>query len=193
LTGVNKSVQYEAEESIFAGSNVTGGTQGDVVIKDNSNITFAAGESIVLGPGFSVEAGSTFNAYIKDFSCTGESQMNMMSVSTHNMNTSNTSKNVNEKFEVNSLLVDPKSSTANEIIIAPNPSNGEFEISTNGTSLQNTIIRIFDLMGNTIYYDEYTSMGGTKKISINKQPAGIYLLKIIDDKGQITTEKVIKK
>jgi hypothetical protein len=86
LTGANKSIQYEARQSIFAGSNVTGGTQGDVIIKDNSNITFAAGESIVLGPGFSVEAGSTFHAYIKDFYCAPATQMNMVSPSWHNNN-----------------------------------------------------------------------------------------------------------
>jgi hypothetical protein len=164
---------------------VTGGTQGEVIIKDNSNIIFAAGESIVLGPGFSVEAGSTFDAYIKDSYCASPTQMNMVNTSLHNMT-------ANDKFQVTPPSLDTKSSTANEIRISPNPSNGEFEVSTNGTSLQNARIRIFDLMGNTIYND-YISTGDMKKISIDKQPVGIYLLNVTDNEGQITTRKIIKK
>jgi hypothetical protein len=188
----SKPVQYEAKESIFAGSNVTGGTQGDVIIKDNSTITFAAGESIVLRPGFSVEAGSTFHAYIKDFYCAPTNSMNMVNASWSNMKSENTDLNTNDKFEANLPLFNAKRLAENEIRISPNPSNGEFEISTNGTSLQNARIRIFDLMGNTIYND-YSYTGESKKIFINKQPVGIYLLNVTDNEGKITTRKIIKK
>jgi hypothetical protein len=86
---------------------VTGGTQGDVVIKDNSNVTFAAGESIVLSPGFSVEAGSTFQAYIKDFYCAPTTQMNMVSPSWHN-NNPDTNQNANNKLQVDRPSFDTK-------------------------------------------------------------------------------------
>ena len=33
----------------------------------------------------------------------------------------------------------------------------------------------------------------TKKISLNKQPAGIYLLKVSDKNGQVIVEKIIKR
>ena len=187
----SKPVQYEAKESIFAGSNVTGGTQGDVVIKDNSNITLAAGESIVLGPGFSVEAGSTFHAYIKDFYCAQPNQMNMVSPSWQN-NDAVTNRNANNELQVDPPSFDTKILKTNEIRISPNPSLGEFEISNNGTSLQDARILIYDLMGNTICND-YTFTGETKKISLNKQPAGIYLLKVSDKNGQVIVEKIIKR
>jgi hypothetical protein len=182
-------VRSEAKESIFAGSNVTGGTQGDVVIKDNSNITFAAGESIVLGPGFSVEAGSTFHAYIKDFYCSGESQMNMMSASMHNMNAGNTSMNANDKFEVTPPLFDAKRSTANEIRITPNPSDGEFDVYIDEHNRQETKIQLYNMMGSLVYNDN-VCIGQTKRISINKQPVGIYLLKITDRSGQLIIKKI---
>jgi hypothetical protein len=187
----SKSVQYEANQSIFAGSNVTGGTQGDVVIKDNSNITFAAGESIMLGPGFSVEAGSTFQAYIKDFYCAPANQMNMVSLSGHN-NNSDTNQNANNELQVDPPSFDTKILKTNEIRISPNPSDGEFDVCIDRTDLQEAKIQLYDMLGSLVYNDNLC-IGQTKKISINRQPAGIYLLKIINDKGQITTEKIMKK
>jgi hypothetical protein len=187
----SKSVQYEANKTIFAGSNVTGGTQGDVIINDNSNITFAAGESIVLGPGFSVEAGSTFHAYIKDFYCAPANQMNMVSPPWNN-NNPDTKQNVNNKLQVDPPSFDTKILKSNEIRISPNPSDGEFDVCIDRTDLQEAKIQLYDMLGSLVYNDNLC-IGQTKKISINRQPAGIYLLKIINDKGQITTEKIMKK
>jgi hypothetical protein len=48
------------------------------------------------------------------------------------------------------------------------------------------------MMGSLVYNDN-AGIGQIKKIHINNQPVGIYLLKITDDNGQITTRKIIKK
>jgi len=95
-------------------------------------------------------------------------------------------------LQVDPPSFDTKILKTNEIRISPNPSLGEFEISNNGTSLQDARILIYDLMGNTICND-YTFTGETKKISLNKQPAGIYLLKVSDKNGQVIVEKIIKR
>jgi Secretion system C-terminal sorting domain len=189
LIGVNKTVQYEAKESIFAGSNVTGGTQGNLDIKDNSNITFAAGKSIVLKPGFSVKAGSTFRSYIKDFSCPAISQMNMVSASKHNLNADNTNINTHDKVEVAPPLVDMKNS--NGVRISPNPTDGDFSVSIEGADQQKIKIQLYNLIGSLVYND-FVCLDQSKTISLNKQPAGIYLIKIIDHKGKIKTGKIIK-
>jgi hypothetical protein len=191
LTGVNKSVQSEAKESIFAGSNVTGGTQGEVIIKDNSNIIFAAGESIVLGPGFSVEAGSTFQAYIKDFYCAPANQMNMVSLSGHN-NNPETNQDDNNELQIGPPAIDTKILKTNEIRISPNPSDGEFDVYIDRSGWQKAKIQLYNMMGGLIYNDDVI-IGQTERVSINNQPAGIYLLKITNDDGQIITEKIIIK
>jgi Secretion system C-terminal sorting domain len=79
-----------------------------------------------------------------------------------------------------------------EISILPNPSHGEFEVSIDRTYMQNAKIQIFNMMGSMVYNDNIY-IGQKKIVSINKQPAGIYLLKVTDDGGQITTKKIIKK
>ena len=48
------------------------------------------------------------------------------------------------------------------------------------------------MMGTPVYNDN-VYVGQTKRVSMINQPAGIYLLKIIGDNGQVITEKVIKK
>jgi len=97
-----------------------------------------------------------------------------------------------EKFEVVPSLVKVNKPTTNEIRITPNPSNGEFDVYIDGINRQETKIQLYNMLGSMVYADN-VCIGQIKKISINKQPVGIYLLKIIDDNGQIITEKIIKK
>lgn len=59
-------VEEHASTFITAGSNVTSGAVGPVVVPSTSNVTFRAGEAINLEPGFMVEAGAVFNAVITD-------------------------------------------------------------------------------------------------------------------------------
>lgn len=186
-----KVIQYEANQSLFAGSNVTSGTQGDVIIKDNSNVTFAAGESVVLSSGFSVKAGSSFHAYIKDYSCQVASQMNMMVKSSLHKNSNITINESNNKLTNNPSppIAELKQ---DRIKVTPNPTDGEFNISIDQPDCQNVTIQLFNIMGSLVYSD-IADVGLVKRIYINKQPKGIYLLKIINTNGQIMTKKIIKK
>ncbi len=58
--------RYEAHKTFSAGNNVTSGDLGNVIIQNNSDIKFVAGEKIYLGPGFEVKLGSKFKAEIKN-------------------------------------------------------------------------------------------------------------------------------
>lgn len=58
--------RYEAYKTFSAGNNVTSGDLGNVIIQNNSDIKFVAGEKIYLGPGFEVKLGSKFKAEIKN-------------------------------------------------------------------------------------------------------------------------------
>lgn len=59
-------VLENASTFITAGSNVTSGTPGPVIVPYTSNVTFHAGEEINLEPGFIVEPGAEFHAVISD-------------------------------------------------------------------------------------------------------------------------------
>lgn len=41
-------------------------TEGTVVVKSTDNVTFESTESIILGPGFEVKEGGTFNATVNE-------------------------------------------------------------------------------------------------------------------------------
>lgn len=144
-------------------------------------------------PGFSVKAGSTFHAYIKDFYCPTTSQMNMIASTLLQINNQgNTNKKSDNELPVRKSSFDGEVFKTDEISILPNPSHGEFEVSIDRTYMQNAKIQIFNMMGSMVYNDNIY-IGQKKIVSINKQPAGIYLLKVTDDGGQITTKKIIKK
>lgn len=64
ISGATK--RYESYKRILAGNNVTTGQTGNVIIQNNSDIKFVAGEIIKLGPGFKVILGSKFKAEIKN-------------------------------------------------------------------------------------------------------------------------------
>ena len=188
-----KSLQYEAKESIFAGRNVTTGTQGDLIVKDNSNVSFAAGESIVLKPGFSVKSGSIFHAYIKDYTCSATSQTNMMARSSgHKNNSENTNNESNNKLPINQSPSVTDILKPDRIKLTPNPTNGEFEVFIDQPDSKSVTIQVFNMMGSLVYSD-IADVGLGKRIYLNDQPNGIYLLKITNKNGKITTEKIIKQ
>ena len=56
----------DVEDFIIAGENVTTGPTGPVIVNNNANVTFNAGNYITLMPGFSVENGAKFHANCKD-------------------------------------------------------------------------------------------------------------------------------
>lgn len=55
-----------AYDSVKAGNNVTNAVAGDVIIPAGGNVTFEAGQRIVLKPGFIVNSGAKFKAKISN-------------------------------------------------------------------------------------------------------------------------------
>ena len=79
-----------------------------------------------------------------------------------------------------------------EISIIPNPSDGEFEVYIGLTDGQEAKIQLFNMVGTLVCKDN-ACIGQSKRIIIKNQPSGIYLLKIINTKGQIKTKIIIKE
>jgi hypothetical protein len=63
-----ETLPYEVSSSIFSGYNASNPyiTDGNVIAKNGSQIAYKAGEDITLLPGFTVEPGADFRAYIAD-------------------------------------------------------------------------------------------------------------------------------
>lgn len=78
-----------------------------------------------------------------------------------------------------------------EVLIAPNPSNGWFTLSTNGTS--QLTAHITDISGRII--DRFTIAKGIVQtpFDLTSENAGLYLIHLISDDGKQSTYKLLKQ
>lgn len=88
----------------------------------------------------------------------------------------------------------PSSPVVNEnsIQITPNPTSGAIKVILDRKKIEAGQIQIIDLSGKTIYDKTFRGQN-TIDIDIHSQKEGVYIIKIISNKNEIFTEKVIKK
>ena len=89
---------------------------------------------------------------------------------------------VNTYVSVNEISDEDNS----EIMVYPNPSSGKFRIS--GFRIQDSKIKIYNLMGSTIF--ESKNISQNSEINIASSPEGIYLVEIIFKEG-VARKKII--
>ena len=77
---------------------------------------------------------------------------------------------------------------AGDLTAFPNPSTGDFNISLSG-SVVATTAELYDLRGRLVF-SRYNIDSGTFDISLS-QTAGIYLLLVRGNEGQIFTEQLV--
>ncbi|MCF8429092.1 MAG: T9SS type A sorting domain-containing protein [Bacteroidia bacterium] len=77
----------------------------------------------------------------------------------------------------------------NGITIFPNPSNGVFNISFESKNNSAAKIKIIDVLGKTVWYNERTLLNGINAINLNLNK-GNYLL-IVEENGKLTTKKIV--
>ncbi|MBI3501327.1 MAG: T9SS type A sorting domain-containing protein [Bacteroidetes bacterium] len=75
------------------------------------------------------------------------------------------------------------------ISIFPNPSSGVFQITS--YNLQMTNAEIYNIYGERIYKSQASS--SKSQVDLSNQPSGIYLLKIITDRGVVNKKIIINK
>ncbi|CAM4017215.1 MULTISPECIES: zinc-dependent metalloprotease [Flavobacterium] len=80
----------------------------------------------------------------------------------------------------------------NNFSIYPNPFNTSFTIELNNESSTTTVI-VSTLLGQEVFNRTFNNSANEINIDLNTLSKGIYLVKIIDDKGTMKTKKVIKK
>jgi len=179
------SKQYEAKTCIIAGSTDGTGVNHPVVIGNGADITFLAGESITLKPGFHVEDGATFNAIIHAYNGTIQSTLSqIMAFSPLRKGVGNSGNSpVSLPLKSNPLLTKRAS-------IIPNPSQGSFTVNTGWAEEETGVITIFDLMGKQIIN---TNVKGRQKQLVLEEPPGMYLVRITKEDHQAETIKLIIK
>ncbi len=85
-----------------------------------------------------------------------------------------------------------KVTTLQNMKIVPNPTRGIFDVRFETTEESNVTLRIFDLTGKTIAYEEFTTSTGinTKQFNLEGISKGIYFVDMINN-GIKTTSKVV--
>jgi hypothetical protein len=75
--------------------------------------------------------------------------------------------------------------------LSPNPTSGAFKITLNEGS-ENGTLQVIDLNGNAVYSEIFRDK---QEINVNlgSQKEGMYIVKVISDKNEMYTQKLIKK
>jgi hypothetical protein len=177
--------QYEAKTCIIAGLTDGAGVNHPVVIDNGADITFLAGESITLKPGFHVEQGATFNARIHAYNGTIQSPSSqIMAYSPLRKGVGNSGNSpMSIPLMSNSLRKESAS-------IIPNPSQGSFTVNTGLAEKEIGVITIFDLLGKQVIS---TNVKGGKKQLVLEVPHGMYLVRVTKEDHQAETIKLIIK
>ena len=87
-----------------------------------------------------------------------------------------------------------KSLALNKIEFAPNPNNGQFNLSFELPETTDTRIMVFDQMGRRVYEEVLRNFDGSynNQIDISSQPSGVYFL-IIAQRDKQFTKKIVKQ
>jgi hypothetical protein len=86
-------------------------------------------------------------------------------------------------------------SAVSDVVVYPNPSNGQFTIQFNGSHSENVKIVISNLLGQIVTQKEYQLMDGKQILSLNipSLKKGVYLLKVHSEEGVSTHKIIIEK
>ncbi|MCX8142836.1 MAG: T9SS type A sorting domain-containing protein [Bacteroidia bacterium] len=180
--------QFEARNSITAGKNVTPKTAvGDFVVGPNANITFRAGNKIVLKDGFSAKAGSTFRAYIDPFDCPPAQRLSSSNPSD--------SKTLPENSEgaLNTYSFTQYSSRAATSTLFPNPTSSLVHLQL-PIHIENTYtLKITNLFGQSLSLPIQKLSDNVLSIDFSNVAEGVYIVHYSDNEGNVFTNKVVVK
>ena len=81
---------------------------------------------------------------------------------------------------------------AMNIVVSPNPSNGDFSIDFSDYAFNNASLTITDMLGAVVYSEELSSVtNSTKNFNLDLN-AGVYVLKVADSSNEFSSRIVIK-
>ena len=151
-------------------------------IPDGCHSTYGAHKSITLKPGFWAKRGSDFTAIISPCFACEEDGAKSNNHYYHEM--------TDDSYVNYTIAADTTYSTRNNsITIYPNPASNQVYLQAMNISTA----FIYDILGNNVSCK--TTCSKTSDgicLNISNLPNGIYLIRIVDDQGNIATQKLIK-
>ena len=184
----------------------------------SSNVIYRAGKEIILDPGFTVDAGSTFHAYVQRYICTGNSDaLNMRKIkdSTLTIDLADYETDMinpipihyveSPKSDADNYPIVPEESSleedyitdlpsldetkTSEFNITPNPTTGRVTIKTKkSTTNESFSIHVYDMKGNLIYM--YENVSSDFEINLEGYSKGIYMAQVISSLGNSIAKKI---
>lgn len=168
-------------------------------IKSDGDMTYRAGQEIAFLPGFGVDQGADFAAFVDPFSCstTGSSGSYVRPASGDTVpltyfNEPTSYENVNHAgndVDPSVLPYDQESIdsvASNGLTIIPNPSHGVFTLEiTEGTAND---VFIYDNLGQLVYDGK---INGKQAIDLSMHGRGIYFIKVQNETNVLTGKVVV--
>ncbi|MCX7728865.1 MAG: T9SS type A sorting domain-containing protein [Bacteroidia bacterium] len=185
----NEEDVFEARNTITAGKNVTSKTSvGDFVVNPGADITFRAGDKIVLKDGFKAKEGSHFRAYIDPFPCVPS---NRLSQSEENANNETKEKN----FSNNVVMMNQNETNyyvnngrKQYFLLLPNPANTSVFIQS-AINIQSIILQ--DISGKILLQKAFKGETSVT-LDISNIPNGLYFVQIHTEQGVVTEKLVVQ-
>lgn len=191
--GFGESIFYEGESySVIASNSIkaplvnTHNSSKYTIIEGGANVSFVAGENIILHPGFSAKSGSLFKAFILQKDKPDSLNFNAQKANLPPLNSIIHDSTKNIAF-INGDIVNlgfPKlfdNINKNPISIFPNPNKGSFYIELlNIEGKSSKFYYLTDLFGNVII-PKSRIQGGRTLIDIYSYPQGLYLIYVFGD------------
>lgn len=78
-----------------------------------------------------------------------------------------------------------------DLTIAPNPSNGIFEISTSAADIKMASVKVFDLNSREVYSNALSGTKNSTSLNLKDQPVGVYIVKVQYTDGSVSQQKVV--
>jgi bacillolysin len=159
---------------LSAGTNV--GCASTTII-NGSNIVFKAAEEIDFLPGFTIENGAEFIAYLDPCSITGLGK---------SIVNNNTNPEIKEQVETKpSVLIG-----VDKFVLSPNPNNGNFSLLFN-TKVEAGTILVQSMMGQVIFSKTIPNDTETNDISLGEISKGIYFVTYHSENGMVIAQKMV--
>lgn len=174
------------------------GFNNEVTVKSEADYTFNAGGSVVLGPGFTAEAGSNFTARA-GISCspsstyrksTGDDVSGYEGQAQRELFARMDAINLPEQID----LTNEQSIKDMAIIIFPNPAKDFINLYVGYIPADNLNITIFDAMGKEVYKNIFSTFRGADlEIPIIDIANGVYQVSLVSGDTRSYQKLVIQK
>ncbi len=193
------SANYDmvAQQGIFAGNAVTTTLpNGDVYVNNHAQVTFKAGQQVVLSSGFNVQ-NAEFTAVIDIAHCDGvnENQHRMANNGNNNLTASNNPQPVVSNATNNTTSIAPTKLGDNiKLGIFPNPTSGVVYLNLSAQNAGSLLVNLSDVSGKQIMHNSFGVNEGANsyKLDLSSLNSGVYYINVTDENGvSIKNDKLI--